>query len=101
MKLWVDDEREAPDASWTVAKSADEAEVILMEDRMNDPLEWVSLDYVLGRASDDYGDALLSWMLSLNIIPKKLTVHSSSSGGNELMIMIAERAGVEATVFNG
>lgn len=76
MKLWVDDERPAPDDTWTVAKTYDEACEIL--DTRPD-LEEVSLDYVL--KGWDSGFDVLRYMEKNNVWPAILRTHSSSVTG--------------------
>lgn len=46
MKLWVDDERPAPDDSWTVVKDYWEARELIAQ--KNNWLEVISLDHDLG-----------------------------------------------------
>ena len=96
MKLWIDDERPVPDDSWQFAFNIRDAQFLL--ESFREDLEHVSFDYVLGHG--EYGDELLRWMIAQDIKPVKVTVHSSGSAANELMIKIAANAGIEATVFS-
>lgn len=92
MKLWVDDERPAPDETWVVATFSDEALGLL---RLNlaakGTLEEVSLDYDLG--GDDTGMKVLNWMIESNRWPKSLTIHTANPPGRQNML---RAAGVEA-----
>lgn len=100
-KIWVDDERPVPNESWTLAVSVEDAKEKIGAVPEGD-LEWVSLDYSLGWGSwDDNGGEVLKWMIAEGHIPSKLTAHSGSWSGRELVIEIAKSAGIVATVFEG
>lgn len=95
-KLWVDDERPAPDESWDVAKTADEAIKWLYGYRIRnidngyDPsfmIYEVSLDHDLG--GDDTGFKVLDWMIEHNVWPKILTIHTSNPPARQRMLAAA------------
>lgn len=96
MKLWVDDERPVPDDSWTSAKTVAEAKDRMIE---QGDLEWVSLDYTLSYSSSDSGVDVLVWMIANDKIPTRLTAHSSSWAGRQLIIDVAAAANIEATAY--
>ena len=90
MKLWVDDERPAPDLSWTVAKtSADAISHLYMigtpaVQAMGDRFEEISLDHDLG--GDDTGMIVLDWMIAWSEWPAVVTVHTSNPPARDRML---------------
>lgn len=80
MKLWVDDERPAPEG-WTWAKTVDEATRALSEHEVTD----LSLDYALANWED--GAMVLAWLGNhLDRYPSTSVVpHSGSSSGYALL----------------
>lgn len=83
MKLWVDDERTPPDESWVWAQTcAGAIEVMLTAE---EPLEVLSLDYVLGRG--DTTDTIMYWLKSrpADRWPVTILAHSSSASARELI----------------
>lgn len=98
MKLWVDDERSAPDASWYDA--ADSSHAIRLLDiwsRFQEEiyprteLEEVSLDHDLG--GDDTGFKVLDWMIEHGVWPKVLTIHTSNPPARKRMPAAANAEG--------
>lgn len=99
MKLWVDDERDAPDSSWTVARTSDAAIAFLHEIGMDatvyryssegekEVIEEISLDHDLG--DDDTGFKVLDWMISYAEWPKTLTIHTSNPPARKRMLQAA------------
>lgn len=80
MKLWVDDERPAPEG-WTWAKTVDEATQALTDNEVTD----LSLDYALANWED--GAMVLAWLDNhLDRYPTATVVpHSGSASGYDLL----------------
>lgn len=81
MKLWVDDERPAPEG-WTWVKTAEEATAALRDNEVTD----MSLDYSLAEMWVG-GDTVLYWLQdNLDRYPSGTVVpHSGSSSGFSLL----------------
>lgn len=92
-KLWVDDERPAPDDTWEVALDADQARQLIAENEY----EVVSLDYVL--KGWDSGFDVLMFMHNENRWPIELRSHSGGSLGRYEIISYAEEHGPEGMVI--
>lgn len=92
MKLWVDDERPAPEG-WERVESSREAIELLQSTNVTE----LSLDYCL--KNWDTGDAVLYWLAeNRDRIPGTLYAHSSSASGCALLERIAnDLLGVEIT----
>lgn len=71
MKLWHDDWRPAPDKSWTVARTNEEALTLLATGEV----EEASLDYVLGTWTEN-GMDLVTEMIARDLVPPKVNVHT-------------------------
>ena len=90
MRLWVDDERPAPDDSWTVAKTSDDAiqELYMLGTpaviAMGDTFEEISLDHDLG--GDDTGMEVLDWMINWGYWPKVVTIHTANRPARDRML---------------
>lgn len=80
MKLWVDDERPAPEG-WTWVKTVDEATQALTDNEVTD----LSLDYALANWED--GAMVLAWLGSHpDRYPSETVVpHSGSASGYDLL----------------
>lgn len=97
LRLWVDDERPAPDDTWTVAKdSAAAISHLYMIGTpaviaMGDSLEEVSLDHDLG--GEDTGFKVLDWMIQWDCWPKVLTIHTSNPPARKRMLAAANAEG--------
>jgi hypothetical protein len=105
IKLYLDDLRSPPDDTWTVARTAEEARVILLAG----PVECASLDHDLGEcpeceAARGYADPqntcphrmtgydLVKWMAEADVWPKfKPAVHSANPPGKANMVATIER----------
>jgi len=90
LKLWVDDERPAPDDSWVHAKTSESAISHLYMagvPAIMDDIEEISLDHDLG--GDDTGFKVLDWMISWDCWPKELTIHTSNRAARERMLAAA------------
>jgi len=89
MRLWVDDERPAPDDSWRVCKTSKEAADFLLDHviRRGQWLEEVSLDHDLG--GDDTGMKVLNWMINEDVWPETLTIHTSNPPARKQMLAAA------------
>lgn len=98
MKLWVDDERPAPDNTWTVATSSEQAIshlYMLGTPAVNGVFEEVSLDHDLG--GDDTGMIVLDWMMSWDYWPAVLTIHTANPPARERMLRAANAEAPEST----
>jgi hypothetical protein len=107
MKLFLDDVRDPPDATWTIARTADEAIALLRTGHV----EHASLDHDLGHcaacegcrgfqrdpcpcACHRSGTFLVNWMATENVWPSKsCMVHSKNPVGAERMRGTIERYG--------
>lgn len=80
MKLWIDDERPAPEG-WTHARSAQEA-MILLTDMKNWPTH-ISFDHDLGPGLSGYDVACTveSMLYEEDLVIPVLTVHSANPVG--------------------
>lgn len=87
VRLWVDDERAAPDASWLTARTVSQALSALSA---GDVAE-VSLDHDLG--GDERGVQITDWMAEHDAFPPVLHVHSANPVGREQMLATALRYG--------
>jgi len=88
MKLWLDDERPAPDDTWTVAKTAAEA-ILLLETQ---PITIASLDHDLGEDKSGYTVAL--HMASHELWPsEEVRVYSHNPVGARNICGIVDRYG--------
>jgi len=85
MKLWVDDERPAPDETWTIATSGGSA--ILLIGLHSDDLEEISLDHDLGLSATGYD--VLTAMSTHKWWPKTLTIHTANPVGRANMLRAA------------
>ena len=99
MKLWLDDIRDPPDASWTIARTADEAIALLREPKHHFTL--ASLDHDLGHcpsceSCDGYrnvcgcrchlsGTFVVNWMASEEVWPERVRIHSMNPVGAKNM----------------
>jgi len=101
MKLWVGDERPAPDDSWTVARNSDAAISHLYMIgtpaviEMGDSLEEISLDHDLG--GDDTGFKVLDWIISWSAWPKILTIHTANPPARKRMLAAAKAEAPQET----
>lgn len=89
MKIWLDDDRDAP-GGWTRAKTVEEVATLLLNVGKN--VECMSLDYSLGISSSvkDQGVGVILWLIeqvmrdSTLYVPE-IRIHSGSISGSELM----------------
>lgn len=85
MKLWVDDERPAPDDSWTVAKTSNEAiKTLTYGSAYFTNWEEISLDHDLG--GEDTGMKVVDWMTDYGFWPKVVTVHTANPPARKRML---------------
>ncbi len=75
MKLWVDDERAAPDG-WELATDVEDAIAWLEKFNVTD----ISLDHDLGNSPED-GYVLAKWMCYNEKVPANVRVHSRNPVG--------------------
>lgn len=88
MKLWVDDERPAPEG-WAWAKTVQDAITALLAAQAFDVVEEMSLDYTLGRGESAMD--LLEWMRDeLRPWPPVIHAHSSSYDGQRLIRQLVD-----------
>lgn len=100
MKIWIDDERPVPDETWTLATTAQGGISLIATHAAEEMIEWVSIDYTLGYSSQtDNGDTVIRWIVENKPPIGKITAHSSSWSGRELIIEIGKRGGVEVTAY--
>lgn len=113
MKIWHDDIRRPPDATWVWARDNDTVKDILLRSGVEPDLEsldgqsgwtnWVTainLDHDLGLHDEDpdapgadlrigqgaeTGLGLLYWMIDNNLVPTRVTIHSMNPVGADNM----------------
>lgn len=104
MKLWLDDIRDPPDTGWTVARNADaaiEAIRCWQVDETQGDFEEASLDHDLGHCSACTeckgwgspcgcrchlsGNFFVNWMVSEEVYPKRVRIHSMNPVGAKNM----------------
>ena len=85
IKIWLDDVRDAPDDSWTIARTYDECVNILMFTL--DCVSDISLDHDLGEEKTGYDIAKLIEELvqDYNYFPPRIFVHSDNPVGRANM----------------
>lgn len=99
MKIWVDDERPAPDGTWFHARTASDALRVLAAYRsvrdnpltQNVRVECISLDHDLG--GDDTTRPVVLWMAENNFWPDKVYVHTANVVGREWIEGMVNRYG--------
>jgi len=89
IKLWHDDLREAPNASWTIARTNAEALELL---RTGNVIE-CSLDHDLGVLED--GFELAETMAAEGLLPCRINIHSWNYSGARRMAAVLTAAGAE------
>lgn len=87
MKLWHDDIREAPDDTWTVARTNEQALALLSEGGVIE----ASLDHDLGFAED--GHELAVAMVERDVVPPVVNIHSWNPAGAERMAATLHEGG--------
>ena len=92
MKLFVDDLRDPPDATWTVARTSAEALAILESGAQVDEL---SFDHDLG--GDDTSRPIVLWLSEYGGWPATVRVHSANPVGVEWLVGMIERYGPGVT----
>ncbi|QRY62154.1 hypothetical protein JVX90_17450 [Gordonia sp. PDNC005] len=88
MKLFVDDLRDPPDDTWTVARTSAEALVVL---RGNEPVVELSLDHDLG--GDDTTRPVVLHLAEHGGWPPIVRVHSANPVGVSWLVGMVERYG--------
>ena len=102
MRLWVDDERTAPDG-WVWAKTSDEAMNVILRWRDSEfgryredaEVEAVSLDHDLG--GDDTTRSIVLWMCEHDWWPERVYVHTANPVGRHWLEGMIERYGPGVT----
>lgn len=87
MKLWVDDERPAPDDTWVVTETSGAAKDLIRLWRGSgrpDRFEEISLDHDLG--GEDTGMLVLEYMVLLGFWPRTVTIHTSNPPARQRML---------------
>lgn len=88
LKLWVDDERPAPDDTWIVRLDSLSARYRLaIADALNEKVLEISLDHDLG--ADDTGMIVLDFMVEHGIWPEVLTIHTANPPARDRMLRAA------------
>jgi hypothetical protein len=98
MKIWVDDIRPKPDASWLHARNSYEAirALEIYRGLRNGwlptlSIEAVSLDHDLG--GDDTTRPVVLWMCENDFWPENIYVHTDNPVGREWLVGMVERYG--------
>ncbi|MFF4026976.1 cyclic-phosphate processing receiver domain-containing protein [Nocardia elegans] len=96
MKLFVDDERSAPEG-WTLIKTSLETIALmhLLRER-GETLEALSLDHDLG--GDDTTRPIMLWMCQHDWWPAALSVHTANPVGRDFLQGMADRYGPDTMV---
>lgn len=88
MKLWVDDLRNPPDSTWTVARTSRDAIEVLSA--VDPPPEVMSLDHDLG--FDDTTRAVVLWLCDHpKRWPPEVRVHAQSFLGRRWLLGLIEQ----------
>ncbi len=102
-RLWIDDERPAPEGFDWVAKTSDEAIAYLSF--ASHGLVEISFDHDLGYnwedghpsldgdVPDDTTRPVMLWMIEHNVWPEQLTIHTGNPVGREWLLGMANRYG--------
>ncbi|MGW5519105.1 cyclic-phosphate processing receiver domain-containing protein [Nocardia africana] len=95
MKLFVDDERPAPEG-WTLIKTSLETIALMHQLReRGETLEALSLDHDLGTRMETYEDEtsrpIMLWMCQHDWWPRQLYIHTANSVGQEWLVGMARR----------
>lgn len=83
-KLWVDDERPAPDDTWMVAENSDTAKrfLALQWECLNETYTEVSLDHDLG--GDDTSMKIIDFLEEFpHLWPQSVTIHTQNPVGRD------------------
>lgn len=110
MKLFIDDLRDAPDDSWTVVRTSDEALGVLRSilgaqlgaypyGPDETPLEAVSFDHDLG--GEDTTRPVMLWMCEFGLWPDSMRVHSMNPVGKSWLLNMADHYAPEGVVIEG
>ena len=89
--LWIDDLREPPDSSWTVARNSETA-LLYLDGIRNDPsieLEAISFDHDLGQ--DDTTRPVMMWLCENEFWPNKVLFHTMNPIGRVWLEGTAKR----------
>ncbi|MFI8660734.1 cyclic-phosphate processing receiver domain-containing protein [Rhodococcus qingshengii] len=97
MKLFVDDERPAPDG-WVLRMTAEAAIETLRTHRLlRQPIDSLSLDHDLGYATDTIMP-LLFWLRDNDFWPRELYIHTANEDGEEVMLGFIKAHAPEGTL---
>lgn len=97
MRVWVDDIRTPPDATWTWCMTSEHAILILetVKTWHENPIEIMSLDHDLGRLAysneEDTTRPVVLWMCENNFWPVSVVVHSANPVGRIWLEGMIER----------
>ena len=96
-RLWVDDQRDAPDDTWVVAKTYADAVRILGDS----PMDRVSLDHDLAAYEEESGLDIAVWMAeNLTDWPRVIAIHTANLiGGEEMYAVLRKAAPAKTHVF--
>lgn len=93
VKIWLDDIRPAPDKTWWVLKSVNQAKLVIRAaEGLEDVQIELDLDHDLGDYAKDGGDAikLLDWMVETNRF-YKVSIHTQNPVGKANMERLIKR----------
>lgn len=88
MKLFIDDERPAPEG-WELALTSDEALAVIEAQAYDGQLESVSFDHDLG--GDDTTRPVVLWMCENDHWPESVYVHTGNPIGEEWLVGMVRR----------
>lgn len=115
-RLWLDDLRPPPDATWTWARTVERAKELLTLYRFDecsldhdmglheldvddsDPEYWdklISLANALRPKHEESGFDLVEWMIESGNVPETITIHSWNPGGAQRMAARFANAGFD------
>jgi hypothetical protein len=90
MKIFLDDTREiSPKYAYSCVRTYDECITLLSV--FSKDVEFISLDYNLGRNSKYSGYDVLVYMYENGIYPNRINIHSSHQNGAPKMMEYAEK----------
>lgn len=100
MKLWIDDMRQAPNDTWTVAKSSAEALKILAD---KPELDVIALDHDLGLTATFKEDNIwpvMEYLTEYKFSPVFITVHTGNPWARKELLAYCDENFPEATVVS-
>jgi hypothetical protein len=98
MKIWLDDIRDAPDDSWTIARNADEFRELFHQNL--EQIDEISFDHDIAsydiHGNEITGYTCLCWVEKIwyndnTFVVPKMTVHSANPPGRDRMRKVIEK----------